>query len=203
MNSCSGWRAVQGLKSRVGWRAGVVAPSQGPPAAMDDTPHTERSLASRPSPALRFMLLIDDTSESTPLAMRVDHLLGEITMSISCSTCYTVRLQEIYLLVSCGGAALRLMDHAQTARLRPGLQRVGRRGGCHRCAWAAFLRRTCQLHATLRRPTPHLPDDVIPILLRFIVIALRHVIVKFLSQSFSLAVSRFVWVEYFHLLNTF
>lgn len=74
MNSCSGWRAVQGLKSRgcggAGMR-GAPSPDPGAPGGAQ----TPASRPASPSPPPNPSEVIEDTSDSMPLLMRLDHLV--------------------------------------------------------------------------------------------------------------------------------
>lgn len=76
MNSCSGWRAVHGLKSRgcggVGMR-GAPRPVPGAPGGAQ----TPASRPASPNPPPKPSEVIDDTRDSMPLLIRFDHLLRQ------------------------------------------------------------------------------------------------------------------------------
>ncbi|CAG4937223.1 unnamed protein product [Parnassius apollo] len=79
------------------------------------------------------------------------------TRAPACSR-QSVRARGRYSLAVRGSAALRLLDHAQAPRLRPGLQRAGRCGGRRRAR--AVIRSTRQLHATLGTPATNLIQNL-------------------------------------------
>lgn len=172
------WTPAAGDAPSKGWsRARAGAGGRRRPASPRPQPAAAPTRRARPPPGLapRSGSGCSSTTSTSPRRWRFGSTIcstSNTSTYFSCfACCSSTRLRyRVYRLVSCGGgsggAALRLVYHAQAASLRPWFQRVGRCCGCHGRPGAAFFRCACQLHATLRRPASHL-SHVLSFILAF------------------------------------